>query len=99
MIRAAADLHGNLPNIPSCELLLIAGDLVPPQLEHDLAASRAWLTGPFRKWLEWTPAREIVAIAGNHDFALQAATIPPLRWTYLQDSEATVPCAGRPLRI
>ena len=99
LIRAAADLHGNLPSVPACDLLLLAGDIVPPAIERDLADSLAWLIGPFDAWLTRIPAREVVAIAGNHDFAFQARPTPPLRWTYLRDSQATVDIAGESLRI
>ncbi|HEY1775469.1 MAG TPA: metallophosphoesterase [Solirubrobacteraceae bacterium] len=99
MIRAAADLHGNLPSITACDLLLLAGDIVPPAIERDIAESLDWLTGPFDEWLTRLPAREIVAIAGNHDFAFEAAPIPQLHWTYLRDSEVTIDAGATSLRI
>ena len=92
-ICCAADLHGTLPEIPPCDLLLLAGDLVPLGA-HAPRDGRRWLDGTFRAWLDALPARtRVVGVAGNHDFVFQEGEVafdPPLRWTYLQDSEATV---------
>lgn len=61
-IIAVSDLHGAMPNIPSCDLLLIGGDTVA--VEARLARFN------FNKWLIDTKrvkAKKIVLIAGNHD--------------------------------
>jgi len=90
-IVAVSDLHGVLPAIPSCDLLLLAGDLCPVE-NHQLSFQADWLRGEFRAWLESLPARKIIGIAGNHDLVFQDAPdfVPPdLPWTYLQDSETT----------
>jgi predicted phosphohydrolase len=87
-VAALADLHGHLPEIPSCDVLLLAGDLCPlgmASVEHEAR----WLRGSFRRWLDAVPAREVVGIAGNHDFVFEHAPqlVPDdLRWTYLQDT-------------
>ena len=92
-VCCVADLHGNLPEIPPCDLLLLGGDLVPLNA-HRAARGRAWLDGEFRAWLDAIPAAtQVVGVAGNHDFVFQEGDLgldPPLRWTYLQDSGATV---------
>ncbi|AMV36491.1 metallophosphoesterase [Planctomyces sp. SH-PL62] len=94
-ICCAADLHGHLPKIPECDLLLLGGDLTPGWARDPLDG-RDWLDTEFRAWLEALPARtQVVGVAGNHDFVFQedAATFDaPLRWTYLQDSGTT--CGG-----
>jgi Icc-related predicted phosphoesterase len=87
-IVAVSDLHGTLPDIPVCDLLLIAGD-VCPVTNHDLQFQVQWLLGDFRRWLKDLPARKIVMVAGNHDFAFER--YPPFLpadfpATYLQDS-------------
>ncbi|MEA2177574.1 MAG: hypothetical protein QOG77_871 [Solirubrobacteraceae bacterium] len=86
-----ADLHGFLPDVPVCDVLVIAGDITPPS-PHDLAHQARWLDTEFRAWLDAQPARHVVAVAGNHDFVFQhaAATVPSLRWHYLQDSSCTL---------
>lgn len=91
LIRAAADLHGELPEVEPCDLLVLAGDLVPLEVQTPTAAALPWLDTGFREWLEAVPAEHVVGIAGNHDFwALEHDPPAGLRWTYLRDSEATV---------
>lgn len=89
-VVAISDLHGILPRIPACDLLIIAGD-VCPIVNHDVWFQKLWLQDNFANWLERQPANQIVGIAGNHDFALQkepeiARNLP---WTYLRDHQAT----------
>jgi Icc-related predicted phosphoesterase len=87
-IAAVSDLHGILPDVPPCDLLLIGGDVTPLK-DHTLPHQAQWLDVTFRAWLASVPARQIVAVAGNHDFVFQQAPhlLPKaLPWTYLQDS-------------
>lgn len=84
-IVASSDLHSHLPEIPECDLLLLAGDLCPDSSEVKQAL---WLDTAFRRWLQEVPAKEIVGVAGNHDFVFQNRPdlVPTLPWHYLQDS-------------
>jgi Icc-related predicted phosphoesterase len=89
-VVATSDLHGHLSDastIPECDLLLIAGDVCPLE-DHTASFQHRWLGSTFSDWLESLPARHIVWIAGNHDFALVDGR-PPDRLnglaTYLQD--------------
>ncbi len=87
-----SDTHGVLPVIPECDLLLIAGDVCPVQ-DHSLDAQREFLHGPFKRWLEEVPARDVVLVAGNHDFIferLPEAIPTDWRCTYLLDREARI---------
>lgn len=84
-----SDLHGYLPEVPECDLLLIAGDICPdgsPQMQAD------WLYHKFRPWLSSSKAKEVVAVAGNHDWVFQThpQLVPKLPWHYLQDQEMEV---------
>jgi predicted phosphohydrolase len=90
-VVAVADLHGLLPPIPPCDLLLVGGDVCPVD-DHSSATQRAFLEGPFADWLEAVPAGEVVGVAGNHDLlaARDPALLDRLPWTYLSDSGATV---------
>lgn len=92
-----ADLHGRLPEIPPCDLVLVAGDLCPgpmrvegrwrPDLSDDSAYN--WLCRDFSNWTARNPGT--VVVAGNHDTAVQARGFPPLKNTiYLQDSWCVV---------
>jgi Icc-related predicted phosphoesterase len=86
-IIATSDLHGHLPEIPRCDLLLIAGDICP-LANHDIDFQSEWLATTFQDWLCRVPARKVVSIAGNHDwvFQIEPESVPELPWTYLQDS-------------
>lgn len=100
IVYALADQHGDLPEIPECDLLLIAGDICPDFMQGSLRhgildkgeqRQRAWLDKQFRAWLDEIPAKEVVAIAGNHDFVFEHKfLIPELRWHYLEDSEVEI---------
>lgn len=99
LIAAVSDLHGSLPDIPDCDLLIIGGDIcqritILPGYEDQLK----FLNGPFRKWLEALLKRNIpvVGIAGNHDTIFEGASalIPTLPWVYLQDSAPKWPGRG-----
>jgi Icc-related predicted phosphoesterase len=87
-IVAVSDLHGNLPDIPPCDLLLIAGDITPVT-NHHLDFQAHWLDTNFRWWLKAVPAQQIVYVAGNHDLIFQEKPhlVPKdLPAVYLQDS-------------
>ncbi len=84
-----SDLHGHLPEVPSCDVLLIAGDICPIE-NHDMQFQSEWLRYQFIPWLAEVPARLKLFIAGNHDFvfALEPHRVSDLPWPghYLQDS-------------
>lgn len=93
-ICCVSDLHGNLPEIPDCDLLCIAGDIVPMWAQNDCHISATWLNTNFKNWLEEIKRKKIdvVGVAGNHDFIFEKRTdlIPyNLQWTYLQDNSVT----------
>ena len=91
-VVVVADLHGELPEIPPCDLLLIAGDICP-DIDHSCGFQEAWLETSFKWWLRKTEleVKKIVFVAGNHDFIFQdrksAAyrVLKELPATYLED--------------
>jgi Icc-related predicted phosphoesterase len=88
-VACTSDLHEHLPEVPPCDLLLIAGDLT--YAFGGKADKQAWLEGPFAGWLDDVPAQEVVVIAGNHDRVIEGHGFPPgLRCTYLQDEAVDV---------
>lgn len=95
-IVAIADTHGFLPDIPECDLLLIAGDICPVQLgtavarSHDPKTQYAWCEEVFAEWLDKQPARHKVGIAGNHDFVFEHPPLPDLPWKYLEDTHIEI---------
>lgn len=64
-----SDFHGELPEVPECDLLIIAGDICPVR-DHRVSRQRKWLQGEFQDWVNTTSkaAKNIVATWGNHDF-------------------------------
>jgi Icc-related predicted phosphoesterase len=89
-IVATSDLHGTLPEVPPCDVLIVAGDICPVSMPHDPATQHGWLDTNFRAWLmeeATVKAPHVIGIAGNHDFVFEAKEHPrDLPWTYLQDS-------------
>lgn len=99
-ICAISDMHGNLPKIPPCDLLLIGGDICPTY-NHQLWFQELWLKTNFRAWRYEQPANHVIYVAGNHDFYLekqvcnrvdQAMLSNPTYLKYLQDESVT--CEG-----
>jgi Icc-related predicted phosphoesterase len=84
-VCATADLHGWLPPVSPCDLLLIAGDICPPTTHQ-----REWLDTNFRTWLAAIPARHVVATWGNNDVVGERGDAPELPCTFLVDEMVTV---------
>lgn len=100
-VVAISDMHGQLPAVPPCDILVIAGDVAPDYISERYFSSRGttdtgtqrqayWLRNEFSAWLKNQEAKHIVGIAGNHDFALEGragyALGKSLPWVYLEDS-------------
>jgi Icc-related predicted phosphoesterase len=78
-----SDLHGHLPEVPACDLLLLAGDYCRDHRDV------AWYQNDFRRWIDAIAQRcKVVGVAGNHDFIfeLRPDLVPEMAWMYLQDS-------------
>jgi Icc-related predicted phosphoesterase len=90
-VVAVSDLHGFLPSIPRCDLLLIGGD-VCPLVDHDVDFQADWLSTTFSTWLEGVRAETVAGIAGNHDFVAQFAPdlMRGLPWRYLLDEQCEI---------
>ena len=86
-------MHGQMDEVqvPECDLLIIAGDICPTT-NHEAAWQANWLKDHFASWLSSVPAKNIVGIAGNHDFVFQYAkkwTIE-LSWHYLYNDSVEI---------
>jgi Icc-related predicted phosphoesterase len=77
-ICAISDLHGRLPKIPDCQVLILAGDICPDiasrQAFHDPELMKLgqmrWLHEEFEPWERTWPdsVRICLATPGNHDW-------------------------------
>jgi 3',5'-cyclic AMP phosphodiesterase CpdA len=88
-IAAISDQHGFLPDIPECDLLIIAGDVCPDGFGRHVASEtprlqQDWFDRLVRPWLARSPATHKVLTWGNHDWCGEAC-----------DFSADEPPAGR----
>lgn len=85
-IFAVSDLHGHLPEIPPCDLLLLAGDFCADRGDLD------WYENEFRRWVRDIPACGVAAVAGNHDILFERLPTYPrsFKWTYLNRQAVTL---------
>ncbi len=79
-----SDLHGHLPDVPPCDILVLAGDLLP---END---QELFIDNNLAPWLERSPAGDIVATWGNHDHKPFKHWYRDFRWRLLVDSSAHI---------
>jgi Icc-related predicted phosphoesterase len=70
-ICAISDLHGFLPEIEECEILLIAGDISPLSIQFNKPEMKKWLELHFAYWIKSLPVKRVFLVAGNHDFYFQ----------------------------
>ena len=67
-VCAISDLHGNLPDLPPCDVVCICGDIVPLWVQKSFEKSISWLAGPFQNWALNLQCEKVIMIWGNHDF-------------------------------
>lgn len=73
-ICAISDLHGFLPEIEPCDLVLIAGDIFPLRIQTNMPLCKAWIEEEFLTWANALPCNQVLVIAGNHDFWFERET-------------------------
>ena len=93
-ICTISDLHGYLPEVKPCELLLICGDIVPLEYQGSYNKTNKWFNKTFRDWTEQIDCKKILFIAGNHELRVENHTdkyrilFPEHnKATYLKDSQ------------
>lgn len=103
-VAVTSDLHGYLPDIQSCDVLLICGDIVPLYYQTDYIRSQVWFKSEFARWVKDLPCEDVVIIGGNHDgflsvvgedeieFSLQRPT--DYKVEYLNNSYCTLVDSG-----
>jgi 3',5'-cyclic AMP phosphodiesterase CpdA len=72
-IAALSDQHGFLPDVPDCDLLIVAGDVCPDRFGPHFAGShpefqKDWFDRKARPWLAGARARHRLLTWGNHDW-------------------------------
>lgn len=70
-ICAISDLHGHLPNIPECDVLCIAGDVVELVVQRDSDESDKWWSVTFVNWVDKLPCKKVIVVPGNHDIYIE----------------------------
>jgi hypothetical protein len=75
-IVALSDQHGFFPEVPACDLLIVAGDVCPDRIDgvlaqHDPAGQKGWFDQHARSWLAQVPATHKILTWGNHDWCGQ----------------------------
>lgn len=74
-----SDLHGYLPDVPPCDILILAGDILSGNDQ------KRFYQILLKQWLEKVPARHVVATWGNHDWPFNVQGLPGLKWHMLID--------------
>lgn len=67
-IVGISDLHGDFINVPPCDVVCIAGDIVPLRIQRNIPQSEGWLKKTFIPWAEELPCKKVLVVGGNHDF-------------------------------
>ena len=106
-IVALSDQHGFLPDVPLCDLLIVAGDVCPDRFGPHMARQhpnlqQEWFDRQIRPWLSRAPATHKLLTWGNHDWCGEACSFRSddpshARSTELQilvDEATTVPSDG-----
>lgn len=70
-----SDIHGEFINIPECDVLCIAGDIMPLYCQRNINDSRLWMYNRFTEWVKKLPCKKVILTGGNHDFLLEHAVI------------------------
>lgn len=84
---AISDCHGLMPVVPSCDLILNAGDICPDFRGDRVMYQWQWMNRHYRDYLTSLPA-PMIAVWGNHDFIgdrSEFVNTMNLPWTLLQD--------------
>lgn len=71
-IAVTSDLHGVLPDIEPCEVLLICGDISPLNIQQDYYRMEFWMRSTFAQWVNNLPCDHVIITPGNHDFYLKS---------------------------
>lgn len=91
-IVAISDLHGYLPEIEKCDMLIIAGDISPILIQGNISAMTEWLFGEFMEWINKLPCDDVVLVPGNHDFWFERNKKGPRITSLIVETKAKLSC-------
>lgn len=66
-----SDLHGYLPEIDKCDLVLICGDIVSLRSQRYPKSCKKWYTRVFQPWVDSLPCDKVLFIPGNHEVGVE----------------------------
>lgn len=69
-IAIMSDMHGVLPTVEPCDFVFICGDISPLHIQKNIVLMREWLKEDFAKWVNELPCKQVIMVAGNHDYIL-----------------------------
>lgn len=70
-ICSISDLHGYLPKIEPCELVLICGDIVGLHAQRYPKSCKEWYIDWFKPWVNELPCDKVLFIPGNHEVGME----------------------------
>lgn len=70
-VCVTSDLHGFLPEIEPCELLLICGDIVNLSYQRYSKSCKRWYTKVFQPWIDTLSCDKVLFIPGNHEVGVE----------------------------
>lgn len=106
-ISAVSDLHGLTKfNIIPADVLFIAGDIMPLEIQTRIPQSKDWIKNTFIPAMEALPAEQIILVAGNHDFVFERTPLDEIKsWfkdtkiTYLFNETCQIEAEGRTFTV
>lgn len=63
-----SDIHGHFPEIPSCDMVIIGGDVFPASVPKTYGAQRVWHEEAFLPWIATLHCKHVLFVPGNHDY-------------------------------
>lgn len=72
-ICAFSDMHGKYDFVVEpCDIVLICGDIIPLNIQHNDGKSEEWFKTFFIPWCNNLPCEKVVFVAGNHDKLMES---------------------------
>lgn len=66
-----SDLHGTLPTVDPCDLVILCGDQVALTHQRYPKSCYKWYCKEFKPWADSLPCNKVLFIAGNHECGME----------------------------